>query len=75
MRLAELEDTIDPAIRSLMEVIRKNQYWKVQMYNGKEFFLGYTLPSTQEKSIQDLLAEYLNFFAWSHIDLKGLIPY
>ncbi|CAM6102863.1 unnamed protein product [Calypogeia fissa] len=45
MRLAELEDTIDPAIRSSMEVIRKDQYRKVQTYNGKEFFLGYTLPS------------------------------
>ncbi|CAM6086496.1 unnamed protein product [Calypogeia fissa] len=45
MRLAELEDTIDPAIRSSMEIIRKDQYMKVQTYNSKEFFLGYTLPS------------------------------
>ncbi|CAM6094053.1 unnamed protein product [Calypogeia fissa] len=74
MHLAELEDTIDPAIRSLMEVIRKDQYRKVQTYNGKEFFLGYTLPSAQEKSIQELLAAYLNIFAWSHIDLKGVNP-
>ncbi|CAM6082095.1 unnamed protein product [Calypogeia fissa] len=51
MHLAELEDTIDPAIRSSMEVICKDQYRKVQTYNGKEFFLGYTLPSAQEKSI------------------------
>ncbi|CAM6128360.1 unnamed protein product [Calypogeia fissa] len=74
MRLAELEDTIDPTIRSLMEVIRNDQYRKVQMYNGKEFFLGYTLPLAQEKSIQELLAEYSDVFAWSHIDLKAVNP-
>ncbi|CAM6093978.1 unnamed protein product [Calypogeia fissa] len=74
MRLAELEDTIDPAVRSLMEVIRKDQYRKFQTYNGKEFFLEYTLPSAQEKSIQELLAEYSDVFAWSHIDLKGVNP-
>ncbi|CAM6082356.1 unnamed protein product [Calypogeia fissa] len=74
MRLAKLEDTIDPAIRSSMKVIRKDQYKKVQTYNGKEFFLGYTLPLAQEKSIQELLAEYSDVFAWSHIDMKGVNP-
>ncbi|CAM6085158.1 unnamed protein product [Calypogeia fissa] len=72
MRLVELEDTIDPAFKSLMEVIRKDQYRKVQTYNGKEFFLGYTLPLAQKKSIQELLAEYSDVFAWSHINLKGV---
>ncbi|CAM6113035.1 unnamed protein product [Calypogeia fissa] len=74
MRLAELEDTIDPAIRSSMEVIRREQYRKIQVSPDKEFFLGYTLPSPQEKTIQDLLGEYKDVFAWSHMDLQGVNP-
>ncbi|CAM6105473.1 unnamed protein product [Calypogeia fissa] len=74
MRLAQLEDTIDPTVRNLMEVIRKEQYRTFQTGKGREFFIGDSLPSPQEKSIQELLAEYSDVFAWKHEDLIGVNP-
>jgi hypothetical protein len=74
MRLAQLEDAIDPAVRNSMEVIRRKQYRTFQTGDGKEFFMGNSLPSPQEKSIQELLAEYTDVFAWKHEDLVGVNP-
>ncbi|CAM6090629.1 unnamed protein product [Calypogeia fissa] len=74
MRLAQLEETIDPTVRNSMEVIRKAQYKTIQTSGGREFFLGNALPSLQEKSIQELLAEYSDVFALSHEDLTGVNP-
>ncbi|CAM6094007.1 unnamed protein product [Calypogeia fissa] len=74
MRLAQLEETIDPIVRNLMEVIQKAQYKTIQTSEGREFFLGNTLPSLQEKSIQELLTEYSDIFAWSHEDLTRVNP-
>ncbi|CAM6094694.1 unnamed protein product [Calypogeia fissa] len=74
MRLAQLEDTIDPAVRNSMEVIRKEQYSTFQTGEGRKFFIGNSLPSPQEKSIQELLAEYSDVFAWKHEDLIGVNP-
>ncbi|CAM6082562.1 unnamed protein product [Calypogeia fissa] len=74
MRLAQLEKTIDSTVRNSMEVIRKAQYQTFQTGGGKEFFIGNFLSFPQEKSIQELLAEYSNVFAWRHEDLIGVNP-
>ncbi|CAM6104286.1 unnamed protein product [Calypogeia fissa] len=74
MRLAQLEETIDSTVRNLMEVIRKAQYQTFQTEEGREFFIGNSLPFPQEKSIQELLVEYSDVFAWRHEDLIGVNP-
>ncbi|CAM6124050.1 unnamed protein product [Calypogeia fissa] len=74
MRLAQLEETIDPTIRNSMEVIGKAQYQTFQIGEGREFFIGTSLPPPQEKSIQELLAEYSDVFTWRHEDLIGVNP-
>ena len=72
MRLAHLEETLDPTLRNKMEVIRSGTYRQIAVQGGKTFYLGYALKSTEEKAIQELLAEYLDVFAWNHSDITGV---
>ncbi|CAM6093881.1 unnamed protein product [Calypogeia fissa] len=74
MRLAQLEETIDPTVRNSMEVIRKAQYNTFQTEAGRDSFIGNSLPSPHKKTIQDLLGEYTDVFAWTHENLIGVNP-
>ncbi|CAM6102405.1 unnamed protein product [Calypogeia fissa] len=55
-----------------MEVVKREHFKKVMVQEGKEFYIGNILGPNQEKTIQDLLAEYKDIFAWRHEDLKGI---
>lgn len=74
LRLASLEESLDSRLRNKMDVIRSEQYRKISVKEGKEFNLGYALKSSKEKYIQELLAEYLDIFAWNHRDITGVNP-
>jgi hypothetical protein len=74
LRLATLEESLDATVRNKMDVIRSEQYRKISVKGGKEFNIGYALKLPQEKCIQDLLAEYLDVFAWNHRDITGVHP-
>ena len=73
-RLAHLEDTLDPAMRNKMEVIRSEQYRTILVQQDKTFNVGYAMGPGEEKAIQDLLVEYMDVFAWNHFDLTGVNP-
>ncbi|CAM6096639.1 unnamed protein product [Calypogeia fissa] len=63
LRLAQLEESLDPTLRNRMEVVKKEHFKKVTLQGGKEFFIGNTFEKEQEESIQELLLEYKDVFA------------
>lgn len=57
-----------------MYVIKSELYRKIAVKEGKKFNLRYALKSSQEKYIHELLAEYLDIFAWNHRDITSVNP-
>lgn len=74
LRLASLEESLDSCLRNKMDFIKSKQYRKISVKERKEFNLGYALKSFEEKYILELLAEYLDIFAWNHRDITGVNP-
>jgi hypothetical protein len=72
LRLAQLEESLDPTLRNRMEVVKKEHFKKVTVQNGKEFYIGCAFGPKEEKTIQDLLVEYKDVFAWKHTDITGI---
>jgi transposase InsO family protein len=72
LRLAHLEETFDPTMRNKTEVVRAETFRKISVSDGKPFYIGYALESVEEKSLQDLLVEYGDVFAWKHSDITGI---
>lgn len=74
MRLVQLESNFDSTMRNSMEVIRSEEYKTICIQKDMNFNLRHAMGSGEEKTIQNLLAEYLDVFAWSHLDLTGVNP-
>ncbi|CAM6086284.1 unnamed protein product [Calypogeia fissa] len=72
LRLAQLEKSLDPTLRNHMEVVKKEHFKKVLVANGKEFYIGHAFGPGQENTIQELLMEYQDVFAWRHSDITGI---
>ncbi|CAM6094486.1 unnamed protein product [Calypogeia fissa] len=52
-----------------MEVVKREHFKKVMGSIGKQFYIVHAFGPDQEKTIQDLLIEYKDIFAWRHGDI------
>ena len=58
----------------IKNIVRPSDYEKVEVEPGKTFLLGKSMSKEQRCEYVDLLREYLDVFAWSASDLKGIPP-
>ena len=56
----------------IKNVVRPSDYEKVEVQEGKSFFLSKSLSATEKKKYVKLLSEYVDVFAWASSDLTGI---
>ena len=58
----------------IKNIVSPTDYDKTKVENGKTFYLGRTLDEAERSTYSKLLKEFLDVFAWSPSDLKGIPP-
>ena len=55
-------------------IVNSTNYKKMEVANGKIFFHGKDLSNEEQIEYRTLLKEFLDVFAWTPLDLKGIPP-